>query len=242
MSGVLMRSMGTSCAGSLVPLVLSLCVPAVAQDVNDDLGSLAMKAVIGLVGPQPTDQRRSLSAAPSETVSVRAQAILPLGDEAFVVACTETVASKESARVDRVVAARMATNGRVLAHKAGPSALPGESSRCQGVGVLGQPTPGQPWSLLELRYQSRHDVAAGEAVIDWTAVVDPQSMQLVRRVPIRLGLRPLDGPSRLELFETQTVSHTSAELKARTTGRKVLVPCAAVCVIEPATVLTLVAG
>lgn len=208
-------------------MALFLCVPAGAQEAQKDMDTLAMKAVLGR--------------ASSDTTSVKAQALLPLGDDVFVVGCIETAAGESAPRVDSVVAVRMRKDGSVVSRKAGPSALPGETSTCQGVGVVGQPTPAQPWPLLELRYRSRHNLAAGTAIIEWSAVVDAGSMRLVRRVPTRLGLKRTDGTARLEMFETGVVSDTTAELKARTTGRKVLVPCAAVCVVEPATVLELAA-
>jgi hypothetical protein len=240
MSGVLMSFTAISCVASLATLLLSLPTRAAEQEAAEDLGMIAMKAVLSLLGSDPTNQRRGVGAAPVPGASIRAQAILPLREDVFVVACTEIVGGSEDSRADGLVAAHMTTNGVVLAYRTGANPLKGMSSRCQGVGVLGHPTADQPWPPLDLRYQSQHAVTSGEAVIDWTVVVDPRSMQAIRRLPIRLGLRPLDGPPRLEFFATVTVSDTSAELQARTIGRKVLVPCANVCVIEPATVLTLV--
>ncbi len=136
----------------------------------------------------------------------------------------------------RLLLFRTNSSGDLLAERTGT--LDTTAAVTQGLDLQILNTPANhTWPMLRIRYRSFHLHDTGSAAIEWTALVNGDSMSMVERVPTRVVVRPREGSPISEVLLPTRINPELIEIRGVTRGKTLRLPCATPCLVDAGAVL-----
>jgi hypothetical protein len=96
----------------------------------------------------------------------------------------------------------------------------------------------ETWPRLRVRYRSFHFEAGSTTVVEWTALLEPQTFRQMERLPLSVWIRSSDAIERSYSLRWRRIDRDTLEITAVEGGAPLTVLCREECVVPKDAVVT----